>query len=228
MEGARLSRKVIWVGLSIALCGFGLALYFLRSNGPGSEPVRDVSLERSAARGEPLDREPSVDVAQSQTPRAAENEKVNEPEAQAPVSLPAPMAQALESMGRQVQTSSPAVESERAFAAEPADPNWARDMEARITGELASISRSGMITMQVDCRTSTCRVLLAQQVELDPRQPGSPVLSLYDELFRRLGYPSRPVQMAIDRSGVATSLVYLPGLRPSNDGNAAMAPVQGE
>ena len=51
---------------------------------------------------------------------------------------------------------------EKAFAAEAVDPLWAPGMEGNILGQLAQSSGLRLVTLQVECRTSLCRVQLVE------------------------------------------------------------------
>jgi hypothetical protein len=65
------------------------------------------------------------------------------------------------------------LEVDRAFAAEPIDLPWARSMETRILGSLAEIASLQLVTVQVECRSSTCRLQFAEREPQDADQPAS-------------------------------------------------------
>ena len=69
---------------------------------------------------------------------------------------------------------------EQAFAAEPVDPLWATGMEGNILGQLAQANLQ-LVTMQVECRTSMCRVQLME------RPSKRPDLATFHDLVRDLG-----------------------------------------
>ena len=127
------------------------------------------------------------------------------------------MAQALESAGLEQLSDSVALETERAFEAESIDPRWAPGMESTIYFRLAQITDAQIDTMEVECRTSTCRVQLIQHVtsQHDGEHFADPIYAAYNKLFESLGYPALPVMLAVDGAGTATSLVYLPRRDPA-------------
>lgn len=94
------------------------------------------------------------------------------------------------------------LETERAFAAEAVDPSWSREAEAHILGEIAQVTGLKLVTLRVECRTTLCRLHVAQQ-ELQ-HGPG-PIL----EIVARLGMKTRWVLSVVDRNGVPASLAYL-------------------
>jgi hypothetical protein len=62
---------------------------------------------------------------------------------------------------------------EREIAAENTDPLWAAPMEARILGEISQKAFGlEIIDIQVECRTTLCRVQMAFPEELARRQFG--------------------------------------------------------
>jgi hypothetical protein len=91
----------------------------------------------------------------------------------------------------------------QAFAAEPVDPFWATGMEGRILERLAQAKGLQVVTMQVECRTSMCRV---QLVEFAPKQrdPGA-----FADLVRGFGLDVWRVNGLVDQSGTPTSVAYL-------------------
>jgi hypothetical protein len=91
----------------------------------------------------------------------------------------------------------------KAFAAEPVDPFWATGMEGRILEQLAQAEGLQVVTMQVECRTSMCRV---QLVEFAPKQRG---VADFAELVRGFGLDVWRVNGVVDQSGTPTSVAYL-------------------
>ncbi len=75
-----------------------------------------------------------------------------------------------------------------AFAAEAVDPLWAPNREAEVLGEIARTPGLQVSTIQVECRTTACRVQIVQRVPtLDQASAFVPDPGYY-ELFDRLGY----------------------------------------
>jgi hypothetical protein len=121
------------------------------------------------------------------------------------------MARELEVVGIRGGTSYAALESERAFAAQPVDPSWAPRMEADINDAIAQANGPALVELQVECRMRQCRIRLTQQLSPVPlAQRSDAVLAFYAKVCKALGYEPRPVMLAIDASGTSTSLVYLP------------------
>jgi len=102
-------------------------------------------------------------------------------------------------------------QKENAFVAEPLDPLWSRSREAEILGQMAQISGLRLINIEVECRTSMCRVQWTQNapVFVEGEVRGMPN-DVYEDLLARLGYTETiPVGTAGDAGGM-TSLTYLP------------------
>src|SRR6185503_6570196 len=99
-------------------------------------------------------------------------------------------------------------ENEKAFAVEPLDPPWSRSREAEILGQVAQMSGIRLLTIEVECRTSMCRLQLTQgaaPTESVWRGVPSPA---YTELLAKLGYePRHPISFARDpAAGIVTFL----------------------
>ena len=102
-------------------------------------------------------------------------------------------------------------QKENAFVAEPLDPLWSRSREAEILGQMAQISGLRLINVEVECRTSMCRLQWTQNapVFVEGEVRGMPDV-VYEDLLARLGYTEKvPVGTAGDAGGM-TSLTYLP------------------
>jgi hypothetical protein len=109
------------------------------------------------------------------------------------------------------------LETDTAFATEGIDPSWSSAREAEILGEIGQMTGLQLVTVQVECRTSTCRLQLTYGVALPDGHPD--VVAVHDpifpELFTRLGYEDRPFVTAPevisgDNHNTVTSLAYLP------------------
>ena len=102
-------------------------------------------------------------------------------------------------------------ENEKAFMSEPPDPLWSRTREAEILGQLAQVSGVRLSTVEVECRTSMCRLQFTQNVANGSDEHRGVPSPFYAELLARLGYEQmiRP-GMARDNAGTVTSLAYLP------------------
>jgi hypothetical protein len=91
---------------------------------------------------------------------------------------------------------------EQAFAAERVDPLWATGMEGNILGQLAQANLQ-LVTMQVECRTSMCRVQLMERPS-KRTDPGT-----FHDLVRDLGLDVWRVMRFVDQNGTPTLAAYL-------------------
>jgi hypothetical protein len=92
---------------------------------------------------------------------------------------------------------------EKAFAAEPVDPLWATGMERNILDQLAQAKGLAVVTMQVECRTSMCRVQLIEP----PSKPRDAVA--FHDLVRDFGLEVWRVNGFVDQSGTPTLVAHL-------------------
>jgi len=91
---------------------------------------------------------------------------------------------------------------EQAFAAERVDPLWATGMEGTILGHIAQANLQ-LVTMQVECRTSMCRVQLMEH----PSK--SPDMAAFRDLVRGFGLDVWRMNNLGNQSGAATTVAYL-------------------
>ena len=91
---------------------------------------------------------------------------------------------------------------EQAFAAERVDPLWATGMEGHILGQLAQADLQ-LVTMQVECRTSMCRVQLVE----GPSKRTDP--GTFHDLVRDLSLDVWRVNGFVDQSGTRTLVAHL-------------------
>jgi len=92
---------------------------------------------------------------------------------------------------------------EKAFAAERVDPLWANGMEGNILGQIAQAKGLQLVTMQVECRTSMCRVQL-----MEPPSK-SPDMAAFRDLVRGFGLDVWRMQNLGNHSGATTTVAYL-------------------
>lgn len=217
-----MSTKAIGPALFFgAGCAAVVALHVLRSDKP---PVQFPTMNAPAARAPTPHRD---ELPRTGPGRWRSDQPERSPAAKAPftpqAALPAMMEQARQSAGLEQLPNSAALDTERAFEAESADPRWAPGMESTIYLQLAQITDAQIDTMEVECRTSMCRIQLIQHVtsQHDGERFADPVFAVYDKLFESLGYPALPVMLAVDGSGTATSLVYLPRRDPAGTDSRA-------
>lgn len=151
-----------------------------------------------------------VHVAPESAPNVAEPPA---PKPQAPATTMAMPLQMWGERGLDGPVSSLFQQKENAFVAEPLDPLWSRSREAEILGQIAQISGLRLINIEVECRTSMCRLQWTQNapVFVEGELRGMPNV-VYEGLLARLGYTQMiPLGTAGGAgSGSITSLTYLP------------------
>jgi hypothetical protein len=145
---------------------------------------------------------------------------VAQPPAPKPHAPATTMAMALQMWGEQGiagPVSSLFQQRENAFVAEPLDPLWSRSREAEILGRIAQINGLRLINIEVECRTSMCRLQWTQNapVFVEDEVKGLPN-DVYEGLLARLGYtqmiPMGNAFVGDKGGGGITSLTYLPRL----------------
>jgi hypothetical protein len=102
-------------------------------------------------------------------------------------------------------------QKESAFVAEPLDPLWSRSREAEILEQMAQIKGLRLINIEVECRTSTCRLQWTQNapVFVEGELRGMPN-DVYEALLAKLGY-TQPIPLGTaGNAGGITALTYLP------------------
>lgn len=92
---------------------------------------------------------------------------------------------------------------EMAFAAERVDPLWASGMEGNILGHIAQAKGLQLVTMQVECRTSMCRVQLME------RPSKNSDMNAFQDLVRGFGLDVWRMQNLGNQSGATTTVAYL-------------------
>jgi hypothetical protein len=91
------------------------------------------------------------------------------------------------------------IEGERAFAAEPVDRTWATPAEASIYAKLAEIPGLTLIDLQVECRSTMCRLQMS----------GESSLPSFKGLFEPIGLEPAWMATMKDRAGPVRSFAYL-------------------
>jgi hypothetical protein len=201
--------------MSAAFAGAGgiavLAFYVLRSDGPPGAHVDDAPLpirktDDFSTRGE---RKTAAVTVTARPP-------FNEPASGGPPktqSSPAWTPDLLRNLGGFAIPPPSGMESiDNAFAAEPVDPAWAPGREADILEEISQTTGLQVITIQVKCRTSACRVQMSQTVPVPERAGEFAPDPIYFGLFDRLGYLGSaryPMAVTFKAYGTATWVVYL-------------------
>jgi hypothetical protein len=91
---------------------------------------------------------------------------------------------------------------EQAFAAERVDPLWATGMEGHILGRIAQANLQ-LVTMQVECRTSMCRVELMESPSKNPD------MEAFRDLVGGFSLDVWRMQNLGNQSGATTTVAYL-------------------
>jgi hypothetical protein len=170
---------------------------------PASAP--DVSGAERAARRPPAAEAPA-EVADAAREPVAPSAASPEPTPDAlplPGEVPAtPMIQLFANR----QEPPPALaEGERAFVAEPVDASWAPGAEADLLAVFAQMPGLKLIDLQVECRSTMCRLQITQPgggPEPDGRRP-------FNILLDEIGYEPRWMMAIQERSGPMRSIAYL-------------------
>ena len=118
-------------------------------------------------------------------------------------------------------------EGEREFGAEPVDATWAPGAEAELLAKIAQVPGLKLIDLQVQCRSTMCRLQLTQPRRIPGERAGPPFLLLLNSL----GMEPRWMMTVPDGNGgpsaTTRSFAYLwrEGFAPerntgaANDGN---------
>jgi hypothetical protein len=215
----RTARAAFFTG---ALAVGWWALYMLRSNESKLRPVSPQTNEtydystdtgnQVVGSGEPDNRlrpigdavEEGQSIAPANVPPTTPPEilRVLEEYRQAP--LPGTDSRHFSSVQQRI------LENDTAFSAEALDTMWAQGVEWEIVHEIAQIKGHELVMLQVECRTTTCRVQLAQRVPAsEPLDRPSPsVRAFREELDARLDLDPRGWTLSVDRYGAAHSVTY--------------------
>jgi hypothetical protein len=90
---------------------------------------------------------------------------------------------------------------EKAFAAEAVDPLWATGVERNILDQIAQVNLQ-LVTMQVECRTSMCRVQLVE----GPKRMDMPA---FRDLVSAFGLDVWRMNGFVDQNGTQTKVAHL-------------------
>jgi len=189
--------------------GLGVAIVWFF--GPGSQTREESKPVVHSARALPSDLRDRA----SRSPEAAETtanvpeptaESATDPERSAPVApatLPGqtpvtPVAQLIEQRPRSL------TEGERVFSAEPVDATWAPDAEADILGRFARVNGLALIGLQVECKSTMCRLQVAS-----PKSSSGGGPDLFDFFNNSLGLKPRWVRAPVDGSGMMQWVAYV-------------------
>jgi hypothetical protein len=197
-----MSSRTLWIAGLIVALGVTLAI---KSRWPGSTG-RTAADGRSAAVQEVRpDPEPVAEPSGESAPQTRNQNVRDEEPALADSAPPAttPATRSVTSLDSLGVTTPPIPEfrqTEQAFASEDADPAWSPVAEAHILGDISQATGLQALDIQVDCRTSMCRVQMLQ-----PQFPqGS-----FEDLVHSMGLEPVWVFNLVGRNGTPVTLAYL-------------------
>ena len=98
------------------------------------------------------------------------------------------------------------VAGEREFAAEPVDATWAPGAEADLLAKFAQMPGLQLLDLQVECRSTMCRLQLTQPSGSQAVEGGSRPFNI---LLDSVGLEPRWKMAIGDRSGLMKSVAYL-------------------
>jgi hypothetical protein len=203
-----MSARGIWIVALGAALAFLIALNVFRSEPGGPDLSSEtVTTQRpvEAIRG-------SADQS-AVAPSAPSRDAPAEPQ---PVPTPLPTSGPYASISaaladqdlppeRRMQPVPEMLETERAFAAESADPQWSTATEAAVLGRIAEIPGAAYASVNVECRTTLC---LLQFVESAAPAPKSGIVDV-DELVKPQGLKSVWMMGIRVRGGAPVGIAYL-------------------
>ncbi len=193
----RVSAPVI-SGTAVMLA-LALVAYFR----PGSEPLVVPEREPPAAQPLPVANEPNAEPPSEAVVVAPRPVDVRALPSIEPAPLPGataatPMADLM--IGKGHDGPMPAlIEGERKFAAEPVDRTWAPAAEASIYAKLAEIPGLKLVDLQLECRSTMCRLQMS----------GVSSLPSFKGLFEPIGLTPAWMATMKDRAGPQRSFAYL-------------------
>jgi hypothetical protein len=126
---------------------------------PAAPPVTDVRAQDVPP--------PGTEIAAARVPPGTEPDPSQAPLPTAPVGTP--LVQLLAEAGKEPPLQ--LANSEREFLAENVDTAWAPAAEARILGKIAEEPGLKLVSLQVECRTTLCRLLVTMPTSGDEESP---------------------------------------------------------
>src|SRR5881394_3070485 len=112
-----------------------------------------------------------------------------------------PMAELIEARKEKVPPG--LVQNERAFSAERVDAAWAPGAEADILARFAQMSGLALTGLQIECRSTMCRLQVASPISPDPARPP------FNILINSIGLEPRWAISVVDEAGTLQSVAYL-------------------
>ena len=191
-----------WTVAVIVFAAVGWHLIRSRGSPSSSEiplPIRD---ERAVSSISEPEGKPSAALSGATPPEGSNMPGVS---SRAFVSVATPQTDS----ARPFETPNAALQkTEHAFDAEQTDPLWSQGMETRILSQIAQIPGLEVLTVQVRCRTSMCRIELTEPGQLEPGRL-LPANAAFGRLVLGLDHQPLWIMSLVDRYGTPTSLAYL-------------------
>lgn len=225
---ARAGSRIFALAALAVSIGGAIAFYGSRSANPTAadavgRPARDAQIAPSDASGLAASAEDARASANAPVAETPANQPQDPEREQVP---PQPPELTLQG----IQLPPPLLESESAFAAEPFDPLWASQTEAHILREIAALTARPMFTLQVQCRSTICRLQVVEPDNAPPdtRATGNDVpesvaafASSMRELVTRSGLESRGAMSVPNRFGSRVLVAYFAREAPDAAANAS-------
>lgn len=224
---ARASSRIFTLAALAVSVGGAIAFYGSRAANTAADavgrPARDAQIAPSDASGLAASAEDARASANALVSETAANQPQDTVREQAP---PQPPELTLQG----IQLPPPLLESESAFAVEPIDPLWASQTEAHILREIAALTARPMFTLQVECRSTICRLQVVEPDKAPPdaRATGNGVpesvaafASSMRELVTRSGLESRGAMSVPNRFGSRVLVAYFAREAPDAAANAS-------
>jgi len=217
-----MSAKTVLLRVLGAALFATVALIFFRAeyrdSGAEVAPAPEEDVARARPQPTALGQEPAPPDSTVAAPESPEPKADRDQQQPAPVLLPyqvapTPMIQALTDAagarpgveaGDFLRSPPPELrEAELAFAAEPVDPQWSTATEASILGKIAQINGVRAVNLNVECRTTMCRLQMVEPPRDTPDPPGS-----FLDLIDTFGLKPLWVISVVNPSGGFTSVAY--------------------
>ena len=189
-------RKV-FIALAVLIVLVWLIPYDPQPDGQIQVPPPVAPVAATPERSSP----PATDDAPTPSDQSAASDPVEPPVLLADQVALTPMEQKAQSARALIDPGMAAIE--QAFAAEAVDPLWAPGMEGNILGQLAQAKGLRLVTLQVECRTSMCRV---QLVEGPSKRTDMPA---FRDLVSGFGLDVWRMNGFVDENGTQTKVAHL-------------------
>jgi hypothetical protein len=210
-----MKAKAPWVVALIVASGLSIALVFLWT-GERQRVSIDEPPDLSAATGEARSDEDITSAGatdassetiiedQARNVTASVSGEEQQQEAKAFPELPPAMTQALQDDIELLPPIPEFAQTVRDFASQLDDAAWSETTESHIFGQISQATGLGASDIQVDCRTTMCRVRLSNPVSTQ-----NPRYRSLNELVDTFGLETLSLWAGPDSNGNPVNLVYL-------------------